>query len=316
MNKRFSILLCLAISAGLFFTEPAFASGHWEDRTDVVSRPIAYSQFTYKYCNRGYWYIADNSGGSFFYDWNINYRNGYANTSGYAVASFALPTDVINARAQGKTITATLEHPGTYTSVDFNYSYSVINGNYITCYLKLNPQVSSYTVNSFVSGLPNTIPLVDSAYGQNLYLVKPTIGAAAYCPGWFSSALPYFVNSPYIHPSSIYYSNGSFKSGTSIIFNNAVKNTAFCAIYSQGAAFGAESVDLVFYCPLAIKYTASYSVYVEDPPVWTGGNSGGGNTTGGGTQPSLPPTDPGKPQTQDPPAEDPPAKKDKLHRVR
>ena len=75
----------------------------------------------------------------------------------------------------------------------------------------------NYSLNSFVSGIKVSIPLVSSAYGYNLYSLYGHLKTNIVGTGRFSSSQPGKVFPPYIHPSMIESSSGRLRRGFSIL---------------------------------------------------------------------------------------------------
>lgn len=305
MKKIF--LLCLALSAGLFLSPAkAYSAGYWESEEKTLStRSISFS-CSYTHNSNGYWTLDSGSGGSYFYDFQINYSTGLVSTLGSANLTYSLPSEVVSALSAGKTVNVYIESPDCCTNADISGSSAAISGiSFAKCSIKVCPHVSS-SINSFVSGLNPTIPLIDSSYGQNLYTVYPTIGSAVTSPGWYSASSPYYVNSPYIHPSRIASSNGSFKSGTSIFLNGSSKSATFYTIGKNGSFSEGTAVRLNFYCPFKLRFTVVEKYYIEDASQQGSGTS---------TTPQTP-SEPAKPpQKEEELPDTKPSPKLRLHRT-
>lgn len=114
---------------------------------------------------------------------------------------------------------------------------------------------SNATLNSFVSGIRATIPLVSSAYGCNLYSLYGFSGFGVISPGLFLQSDPSRQVVPYMHPSVISTSLGFLKGGYTILAGG--EQTA-----SDGWSVGlltlpaGGAVGLRFDFPVRIVFTA------------------------------------------------------------
>ncbi len=172
----------------------------------------------------------------------------------------------------------------------------------------------NYSLNSFVSGIKVTIPLVSSSYGCNLYSLYGHLKTNVVGTGRFSSSQPGKISPPYIHPSMIENSSGKLKRGFSILAGGSETASDGWSVglftLSRGGAVG-----LRFEFPIKIIYSVERTriLTADDPSDSTrqedntgtgtasscgkssgssGGNSGGkssgssGGNSGGSGKPS------------------------------
>lgn len=148
----------------------------------------------------------------------------------------------------------------------------------------------NYSLNSFVSGIKVTIPLVSSSYGCNLYSLYGHMKTNIVGTGRFNSSQPGKISPPYIHPSMIENSSGKLKRGFSILAGGSETASDGWSVglftLSRGGAVG-----LRFEFPIKIIYSVERTriLTADDPSDGTrqeenpgpGAASTGNNKSGG-----------------------------------
>jgi len=137
-----------------------------------------------------------------------------------------------------------------FTSTDLKFSFRP----------KFN-LVKGIDFSDFVTGLSNTIPLIDSSFGNNIFSMFGNGRSAVQANGWFSMYDPTATRTPYVHPTMIKNNTGALKPGYSINVGGTVVDT-------QGFSIGSGTFSAAGACGLrfAFPVTINYYKQVDDPP--------------------------------------------------
>ena len=245
MKKRIIYLSLAIMIAGLFCFKTVYGE-------DLYSTTLSCS-FTFRHNTNGYWYLTGNGGSACVYDSDISAGNFPCSGSAYLL--YDLPAEVVSALKEHPELKVRLEHPGICSSIDFDFfNYAFAGPGTLAMELKLKPVTAYHDLNSYVPGLRSPVPLVDYSYGRNIYIVYPLIGEAGRAYGFFSESDPYWISSPYIHPSQIKSSKGIFYPGTTINVDGLNKNAAFYTIGRGSSPSMEEAILLEFFCPLKLVF--------------------------------------------------------------
>ena len=241
------LLLSLAFIAGLFiYLEPCFA----EEK--VLQSLTLQNSFCFRHNASGFWYAVENSGSACIYDESI--LSGDPVCSGSVLLTYALPKNIAAALKAGLPLKARIECGNSCSSIDpsfFNYRFT--GPGTMEMELRLSPKISGYTLNDFLQGLIAPVPLIDNAYGRNIYIVYPLIGSPGRAPGFFSQGDPYLKSASLFHPS-IVKDDGKLKAGETIIVDGQEKSAFLYTLGKKGSLNIEEAVLLEFYCPFKLIF--------------------------------------------------------------
>ena len=244
-----SVLLCLfpRIASAYYYYEP------YEEVIAVIDRTFSLELWHY---SGGYWLGTDINGR----DISISDRQidaaaltGYLNATQYVCWSGQLPDAAIHELQSGGYVRVSVEGRSDL--------YSGAVGRTIgTSSFEIQVQpvfhvAPNATLNSFVSGIRVTIPLVSTAYGCNLYSLYGLSGFGTTGPGRFLQSDPGRQVWPYMHPSIISGSLGFLKHGYTIIAGGAQTASDGWSVGLLTLARGG-AVGLHFDFPFRIVFTA------------------------------------------------------------
>lgn len=176
---------------------------------------------------------------------------GYLNCTQYVSWTAALPAPVREEIRAGSTVSARAEgrsdlYKGTLCSISGAGSF--------TLYARPVFHVATCAgLNSFVSGIKVTIPLVSSSYGRNLYSLYSLKARGVAGPGMFRESEPDRIIQPYLHPSQIKDRFGILRSGYMILAGSEQVRSGGWSVglmtLMRGGAVGLEfdfPVDIIF----------------------------------------------------------------------
>lgn len=176
-----------------------------------------------------------------------------------------LPDAVRQAISEGETVTWTAAGRGSGGTMLFDAStLEELDFTPTMLSLAFRPKfnlVKGIDFSDFVTGLSNTIPLVDASFGNNIFSMFGNGVSALQSAGCFYMSDPSQIRVPYIHPLMIKNSSGALKPGYSISMGGSVRDSAGYSIGS-GTFAAAGACGLHFSFPVVINYYKT----VEDPP--------------------------------------------------
>ena len=314
-----AVLLCLlpAPASAYYYYEP------YEETVAVIDMSFSLELWHY---SGGYWQGSDVNGREIrISDRQIDSAAlcGYLNSTQYACWTGQLPYAAALELQNGTAVRVSVE--GRQDLYSGAIGRVVGTGSFEIQVQPVFHVASNATLNSFVSGIRVTIPLVSSAYGCNLYSLYGLSGFGVISPGLFLQSDPGRQVEPYMHPSMISGSLGVLRPGYTILAGGSVTTSDGWSVGLLTLPRGG-AVGLRFDFPVRIVFTAIRArlMWAEDLITESEvADIPGDGTASSGDDPYIPPfngwdyiygpSHPQYPYEDNPPAFDPYSAK--LHRL-
>ena len=244
-----------ALAAVLMCLLPGSAHGYQYVESYLEDIAVVHQTFRLQlwHYSGGYWKGTDLAGK----DLQISDRlideaglSGRLTSSQYVNWTGALPSPVRQEILSGSTVEARVEGQNEL----YNGTLCRISGSTFTVYARPVFHVASNaTLSSFVSGIKVTIPLVSTPYGRNLYSLYSLRSRGVIGTGLFRESDPYYIMSPYLHPSQIANRFGTLRPGYTVLAGDAQVSSEGWSVglmtLMRGGAVGLEfdfPMDIVF----------------------------------------------------------------------
>ncbi len=274
LNASFVIFIIILLVA--FMTSPLYGEEPLEVKVLVEGADITSSvSLDLWHYSGGYWKVGNSGFEKITIEDEEMRDRGYDSILSDELAEFSvpLPTKVQSLIAEGKDVVATVV--ARFTPIEELFESDTIQLDIISNVLYFNAKpkfnlihFNDLSFSDYGLSLSGEIPLIDRAYGYNIYSLFGNGEAGAQSAGRINRNSPEVVEEGYVHPSMITGLNGALEGGHTIYIRGSAEDSAGYTV-GQGTFAAGGAVGLSFSYPVKFQFYEVVDALIT-PPAITG----------------------------------------------